>query len=70
MQKPATVAYRELSDKLQELLNNCGLPAFVMIPLLREALTQLEALDERQYQRDMTEWNKAVNECEQADKPV
>ena len=60
MQKPSTIVYREFSDNLQDLLNNAGLPAFVMIPLMREALTQLEVIEQRQYQRDLEEWNKAL----------
>ena len=60
MQKPATVAYEEFGTEIERIINNCGLPAFIIIPLLKSAIAQLEEIKERQYQRDLEEWNKAV----------
>ena len=71
MQKPITVARREFREDLQYLLNQSGLPAFVMLQPMYEAIAQLETLDEKQYQRDLDEWNKAVTlDGEQADKSI
>ena len=68
MQKPETIRYREFVEKFQTLLNESDLPAFVVLTAVREAIVQLEAIDERQYQRDLKEWTKAVcADGEQAD---
>ena len=53
MGKSDTIRYREFIAHMETLINNSGLPAFVMIPILRETLRQLSQLDERQYQKDM-----------------
>ena len=60
MQKPASIRYREFVEKFQTVLNESDLPAFILLPTVREAIVQLEAIDERQYQRDLEEWTKAV----------
>lgn len=60
MQKPASVAFSELETGIEGLINNSGLPAFAIIPLLQNAINQLDGIKQRQYQRDLDEWNKAV----------
>ena len=59
MEKPSTVVYREFVDKIQEAVNTSNLPAFVIIPVIKDTLDQLVRLEERQYQHDAAEWNKA-----------
>lgn len=59
MEKPSTVLHREFVGKLQDIINGSNLPAFVLIPVLRNALGQLEQLEERQYQMDAAAWNEA-----------
>ena len=53
MQKPDTIRYREFVAHLQTVINDSQLPAFVMIPVVREALQQLAQQDENQYRKDM-----------------
>lgn len=62
MQKPSTLLYREFVAKMQDILNNSGLPAFVMLQTMREVITKLEALEEQQYRRDFEEWAKVVKQ--------
>ena len=71
MMRPAIIECREFTKRLQELLNDSNLPAFVIIPVVRNALLQLEAIDENEYNNAVNEWEKAVNENgEQTDKSV
>ncbi len=71
MMRPAIIECREFTKRLQELLNDSNLPAFVIIPVVRNALLQLEAIDENEYKNAVNEWEKAVNENgEQTDKSV
>lgn len=57
MDKPSTVLHREFVDKLQNLINGSHLPAFVLVPVVRDALDQLIRLEDQQFQRDAAEWN-------------
>lgn len=57
MDKPSTVLHREFVDKLQNLINCSHLPAFVLVPVIRDALDQLIRLEDQQFQRDAAEWN-------------
>lgn len=72
MEKSDTIRYREFIARLQTLVNESHLPAFVMIPVLREALQQLARQDERQYLEDMkklsTSAPKADVETEEGEK--
>ena len=72
MQKPLNIAYREFCENLQKVINTAELPAFMMLSVVHEATTQLAELSERQYQRDIEEWGKAVNseDGEQTNQPV
>ncbi len=58
MQKPSTVAYREFLDRINNLVNESGLPAFVLIPVFREILGQLVRNEEVQYAADKKIWDE------------
>lgn len=68
MQKPITVARQEFIDTVAEAVNNSGLPAFLVVDVLRMFLSQLEPQEEKQFQRDFAEWEKFVGEQEQEEK--
>lgn len=59
MVKPATVLQREFKAKIVKAINEAGLPAFALIPILKDALGQLVRIDEEQYQADL----KAIEEA-------
>lgn len=58
MQKPITVARQELIDKICDIINKSGLPAFVVINILKNVLGELEVLEQQQLQRDLASWNE------------
>lgn len=41
---------RETKEKLVELLNTCGLPAFVLKPIIKDVYEQLNILEQQQYE--------------------
>ena len=57
--KPATLLHKDFSDSLIELINNCGLPPFVIKDTLRCALYQVENLVDDQYRKDMKEYEES-----------
>ena len=62
MGKPATLLQREFKEKIIESINNSSLPAFVLIPIMENALEELKAVDEAQYKSDLAEYEKENNE--------
>lgn len=52
MQKPATLLQREFRDKIVEAINCSNLPAFVLVPILEQALAEVKEIEEQQYRRD------------------
>ena len=57
--KPITVVREEFATSLINLLNNSGLPAFVMGDILKNAVRELERLEGEQYQADKKVWKEA-----------
>lgn len=58
MDKTANMLHREFSNALTSLINNCGLPAFVIKDTLRCALFQVEQIEDQEYQRDLKEYQE------------
>lgn len=61
MDKPITLAQREFKDKIVQAINDSGLPAFIISPVLRQALDKVEEIEEQQYLAD----KKAYEEREE-----
>ncbi len=56
MDKPTTVRRQEFIDSLVELINNSGLPAFVISPIIEDTLQKVLALEHQQYEQDLEAW--------------
>lgn len=61
MDKPITVARKEFIDKLVELINGSGLPAFILADVLAGCMKEVSELADKQYQADL----KAYKESEE-----
>lgn len=48
--KDLIIKERELREKIAEMINTSGLPAFVLKPIMQDFFNQLNVLEERQYQ--------------------
>lgn len=60
MNKPSTIIYEEFKQDLANLINKSGLPAFIIEPVLKDYLTEIKALAQRQYQMDKSEYEKSL----------
>lgn len=58
MDKPITVVRQEFMDSLVELINNSGLPAFVLTPILEGMTQRVAELERQQYQSDLDAYHK------------
>jgi hypothetical protein len=64
MNKPTTIVYEEFKQDLANLINNSGLPAFIIEPVLRDYLNETRAIMQRQYQLDKAEYEKSLENKE------
>ncbi len=62
MNKPITVAYEELKQKLANLINNSGLPAFVIEPILKDFLEETKISAKRQYEFDKEKYENSLKD--------
>lgn len=60
MQKPMSVARKEFMDKVVNLVNESGLPLFVVEPILKELHGVVQAESENQYQREKEAYEEAL----------
>ena len=60
MNKPSTIIYEEFKQSLANLINNSGLPAFVIEPVLQNFLNETRMIMQRQYQSDLAEYEKSL----------
>ena len=58
MNKPITVAYENFKSDLTKLINNSGLPAFVVELVLRDYLSEVGIIAQNQLQSDKTKYEK------------
>ncbi len=62
MIKPSTIVYEEFKQDLTKLINNSGLPAFIVEFVLQDYLKEVKTVAQRQYQLDKAEYEKSLAE--------
>lgn len=62
MNKPITIAREEFLNGLINLVNNAGLPAFIMRETMGNVYTELQRLEKEQLERDKTAWEHTMAE--------
>lgn len=63
IEKPITVVRQEFVDALVGIVNNCGLPLFVIEPILRDVYLEVKSLSNKQCELEKMEYEKKVQEC-------
>lgn len=58
MEKPISIVYEEFKDRLASLINDSGLPAFVIEPILRDYLSEIKMIKEKQYQIEKAQYEE------------
>lgn len=64
MEKPLSVAREDFVNALVELVNNSGLPMFVVLEVLKSAVEEVKEAAARQYEQEKLEYEKAKEEKE------
>ena len=67
MNKPITIIREEIKDKIAEVINTSGLPAFIIEPILSDFLIEVRNVAKHQYEYDKQQYelslkNKDENE--------
>ncbi len=60
MNKPLSVAYEEFKQNMLNIINNAGLPAFIVENVLQNYLIEIKAIAKQQYQSDRTEYEQSL----------
>ena len=69
MNKPITVVREEIKDKIAEVINSSGLPAFVIEPILNDFLIEVKNVVKHQYEYDKQQYEMALkNENDKKEK--
>lgn len=68
MNKPITIVHEEVKNKIAEVINSSGLPAFVIEPILNDFLIEVKNIARHQYENDKKQYEMALKkEKEKAD---
>lgn len=62
MEKPLSVAREDFVNELVELINNSGLPMFVVLDVLKGATEEVKDAAARQYEQEKMEYEKSKEE--------
>lgn len=61
IEKPITVAYEETSFKLANIINESGLPAFVVEAILTNIIKEVQTIRIEQYKKDKAAYDEIVS---------
>lgn len=62
MNKPLTMICEDFKVELASLINNSGLPAFIIELILQNYLHEIRTMAQKQYQFDKSQYNKSLAE--------
>ena len=59
-QKPMTVAKEDFVNNLTDIINNSGLPAFVIEPVMKDMYFEVRDVAQKQYKQDNQQYQSAL----------
>lgn len=61
MNKPITIVREEFIEELTNLINNSGLPAFILEPVLRDTYNKVKAVERQQLENDKKRYQEMLD---------
>ena len=58
--KPITVVRQEFIENMVNEINTCGLPLFVVEPILKDLFSEVSAAVKRQYETEKAQYEQAL----------
>ena len=68
MNKPITIVREEVKEQIAAIINNYGLPAFVIEPILQDFLMEVKNVAIRQYEYDKQQYTASLKNKEEEKK--
>ncbi len=68
MNKPFSIICEEFKQELASLINNCGLPPYMIAVILQNYLYEVNEIAKNQYHSDKAQYEKTLKEKAQAEK--
>lgn len=62
MNKPSTLIYEDFKREMADLINNSGLPFFIVENVLQNFLIEVKDAAKKQYQIDKLQYEKSLSE--------
>ena len=62
IEKPITVIRQEFIDAIYSNVNNCGLPMFIIEPILKDVYLEVNSMLQRQYEMERAEYESRLQE--------
>ena len=62
IEKPITVIRQEFVDAIYNNVNNCGLPLFIIEPILKDVYLEVKSMLQRQYEMERAEYENRLQE--------
>lgn len=60
IKKPISVVRQEFIENLVNEINTCGLPLFVVEPILKDLLNEVSAAAKRQYEAEKAQYEQTL----------
>ena len=64
--KPMSIIRQEFIDNLIDDINNCGLPLFVIEPILQDTLSAVKSAAQQQYVAEKAQYEQQLNKQNEA----
>lgn len=58
MEKPITIKIQELKENLAKLINESGLPSYIIEPIIKDFYQEIYKLNQAQFLKDKEEYEK------------
>lgn len=66
MQKPITVVRAEFITEVTSLINNSGLPPFILEPIFKDMYMDIRRMAQKQYELDLEKYNNEMNKSDES----
>lgn len=67
MNKPITLIREETKQKLANVINESGLPAFIIEPILSDFLNETRIVAQRQYEMEKAQYEQSLQDVNNED---
>ena len=64
--KPMSIIRQEFIDNLIDDINNCGIPFFVIEPILQDTLSAVKSAAQQQYVAEKAQYEQQLNKQNEA----